>query len=172
MIVGQPGSGKSTLARLIGARTGLPVHHMDHIHWMSGWVQRPDAERLAMATAVETSEAWVFEGGFSRTYAHRLSRADTLIILDPPFLLRVWRVFRRTVAQYGKVRADLPEGCPERFDAEFWSYIWRTRHTGRARILALANQAAATTSVHHLRSPGAVRHFLESVTAPRPETAT
>jgi adenylate kinase family enzyme len=36
MIVGQPGSGKSWLAGQIGKRLGLPVHHMDHIHWQPG----------------------------------------------------------------------------------------------------------------------------------------
>ena len=41
MIVGQPGAGKSTIARQIGQRTGLPVVHIDKIHWMPGWVERP-----------------------------------------------------------------------------------------------------------------------------------
>lgn len=38
MIVGHPGSGKSTLARAMGERTGLPVVHIDQIHWRPGWV--------------------------------------------------------------------------------------------------------------------------------------
>jgi dephospho-CoA kinase len=36
MIVGQPGAGKSTLARALGVATGLPVVHMDMIHWQPG----------------------------------------------------------------------------------------------------------------------------------------
>lgn len=38
MIIGQPGSGKSTLAREMGKHTGLPVVHIDTIHWQPGWV--------------------------------------------------------------------------------------------------------------------------------------
>ena len=34
MIIGDGGSGKSTLARLLGAQTGLPVHHLDQVFWM------------------------------------------------------------------------------------------------------------------------------------------
>ena len=55
MVIGQPGSGKSTFARSLGAATGLPVHHMDHIHWMSGWQERPRAEKLRMVREVEAS---------------------------------------------------------------------------------------------------------------------
>ena len=45
MIVGQPGSGKSTLARRLGQLTGIPVVHIDTIHWQPGWVERSAAER-------------------------------------------------------------------------------------------------------------------------------
>lgn len=48
MIVGQPGAGKSYLARAMGQKTGLPVQHMDMIHWKPGWVERDKAEKLAM----------------------------------------------------------------------------------------------------------------------------
>ena len=41
MVIGAPGSGKSTLARALGERTGLPVFHMDHIHHLPGWAERP-----------------------------------------------------------------------------------------------------------------------------------
>ena len=49
MILGQPGSGKSTLAQKLGACTGLPVFHIDNIHWSPGWVERPSDEKTASA---------------------------------------------------------------------------------------------------------------------------
>ena len=57
MIIGQPGSGKSTLARALGDITGLPVRHMDHIHWQDGWMQRPRPLRKEIALAVEAGDA-------------------------------------------------------------------------------------------------------------------
>lgn len=163
MIVGQPGSGKSTLARALGARTGLPVHHMDRIHWMPGWVERPRAEKMALANAVEAGEAWIFEGGLSSTYANRLARCDTLVVLDMALPLRAWRVARRTLRDYGRTRPDLPENCPEQADPEFWRFIWRTRHTARARILRLVDEAGPGVAVHCLRRPVDVRRFLAAV---------
>ena len=57
MIVGRPGSGKSSLAQAIGERTGLPVIHIDKIHWQPGWVERSKAEK--------TQEVAAFVAAFS-----------------------------------------------------------------------------------------------------------
>lgn len=166
MIVGQPGSGKSTLARALGSRTGLPVFHMDHIHWQPGWVERPRAEKIRLARAVEAQECWIFEGGLSATYENRLARADTVIWLDLPVGLRLWRVMKRTLRHFGQSRPDLPEGCPEGVHREtlpFWHYIWRTRTTGRRRIVALLAAALPEVTVIHLRRVSQVRAYLASL---------
>ena len=161
MVIGQPGAGKSTSARQLGAALGVPVVHIDQIYWQAGWTERDPAERLAMAGAAAKGEAWVIEGGMSATWDHRIDRADTVIFLDPPFLLRCWRVFWRTLRHHGTVRPDLPEGCPERFDPEFWRYIWRTRRTNRQRYFeALDRARAAQKDVYVLRSRRAWDRFL------------
>ena len=87
MIIGQPGSGKSTFARELGAITHLPVFHIDHIHWQSGWVERPGPEKDRLCADVHAQDKWIFEGGHSTTWPERLDRADTLIWLDLPLLL-------------------------------------------------------------------------------------
>jgi adenylate kinase family enzyme len=53
MIVGPPGSGKSTLARVLGERTGLPVLHIDKIHWQHGWIERSKAEKTRLCQEAE-----------------------------------------------------------------------------------------------------------------------
>lgn len=166
MIVGQPGSGKSTLARQLGVQTGLPVHHMDHIHWMSGWVERTQAEKTRLAHQVEAQEHWIFEGGHSATYASRAARADLILWLDVPVARRAWRVLRRSLLGQGRARPDLPEGCPERFGPEtlpFWHYIWRTRRSGRDRIARMAAAAPPGTRVLRLTSLAEVRRFLATL---------
>lgn len=155
MVIGQPGSGKSTFARSLGRATGLPVHHMDHIHWMNGWRERPMPDKLRMVRAVETQDAWILEGGLSATYDERAARADTIVHLDAPVGRRLARVIRRSWRYRGRSRPDLPDGCPERFGAgqfEFWRFIWRTRRTGRERMIALLRNAPPSKHAVTLRS--------------------
>ena len=162
MIVGAPGSGKSTLARALGAATGLPVCHMDHIHWLPGWRMRPMAERLALARAVEARGSWIFEGGFSATYDSRAARADTPIWLDLPVGLRLWRVLRRLLRHRGQRRPDMAEGCVEGWHSEtlpFFVYMWRTRSSTRARIAELVAGQRDDLRIVHLRSRAEVAAF-------------
>lgn len=168
MILGQPGSGKSTLARRLGARTGLPVFHMDHIHWLPGWVERPQAEKIALAHAIEARAEWIFEGGLSATYDTRAARADLVIWLDVPLGLRLWRVTRRALLGWGRRRPDMQVDCPEdpRLLPGFWGFVWRTRHSGRDRIAAVMAGLPAGTRQLRLTSLGGVRAFLDSIPPP------
>jgi len=163
MITGQPGAGKSTLARAIGNITGLPIVHVDLIHWMPGWVERDKAEKIRLATIEEAKDSWVFEGGLSQTWENRLARADTLICLDFALSLRAWRVFKRTLRDHGRSRPDLPEECPERFEREFWLWIWNTRRTGKEKMYRLMDKAPADMAVHHLQTPRQVQAFLDEL---------
>ena len=163
MIVGGPGSGKSTLARALGAKTGLPVHHIDHIHWMPDWVERPAAEKARLCHEVHLRESWIFEGGHSASWPERIARADTLIWLDLPVWLRQWRVIRRAIRYRGRNRPDLPEGCVEGFHREtlaFYRFIWESRRRTRARLAAIFADPPPDTRLARLAHPRAVDDFL------------
>ncbi len=165
MIVGQPGSGKSTLAAALGRCTGLPVIHIDKIHWQPGWVERSKAEKTRLCQEVEKREQWIFEGGHSATWPSRLGRADMLIWLDLPVGLRLWRVLRRAITGLGRTRPDMAEGCPERLRSlpEFFSYIWRTRNSACAKIRRLIASAPTGCMIVHLRSDAESAAFLRSL---------
>lgn len=165
MIIGQPGSGKSTLARAVGERTGLPVFHIDKIHWREGWMERDKAEKTRLCLEVEAQELWVFEGGHSETWANRIARADTLVWLDRSLPLRLWRVVRRTVTGLGRTRPDMAAGCPERLDRLFGfaSFIWKTRRTSRLRMAQLAAAAPPTCRVFRLSSDAEAGRFISDL---------
>lgn len=163
MIIGQPGSGKSTLARELGAITHLPVFHIDRIHWMPGWRERPRAEKTRLCEALHARVDWIFEGGHSATWPGRLARADTLIWLNVTVATRLGRVVLRSLRWWGRTRPDLPPDCPDGINAAFLGYIWRTRRTGRDPCARLFARAGPDVAAHRLRSPREVRAYLAAL---------
>jgi len=163
MVVGGPGSGKSTFARALGARTGLPVFHMDLIHWLPGWVERPHDTKSHMTEEVHARDLWIFEGGHSATYPQRIARADTLIWLDLPLALRLWRVLKRWAQYRGQSRPDLPENCPEQLNLAFYWFIVRTSKKQRRRHMAILTDTPPHLTCHHLHNRAKVAEFLTHV---------
>ena len=137
MIIGCGGSGKSTLARLLGEKTGLPVVHLDKLFWKSGWVESSKSEIDAKITAAMAEEHWILDGNYNRTLPMRLERCDTVIWLDYSRWVCLWGVFKRVVTSYGRVRPDMPEGCPERVDWDFLVWIWNFNKNKRERYHTL-----------------------------------
>ena len=78
-ILGTSGSGKSTLAKRLGETYGLPVLHMDTVHFLPGWVERPfeEEETIIRRFLDENAGGWVIDGNYTKTcYARRLEEAD------------------------------------------------------------------------------------------------
>jgi len=160
MIVGGTGAGKTTVALVFGDITGLPVFHLDQVHYKPGWMERPLDKKIEMAKALEAKPRWIIEGGLSSTYANRCRRADTVIWLDLPVRTRLVRIVKRRVQYNNQARPDLPENCPERLAPEFLAYIMRTRNSAREKI-AQAIAEAPHLTVHHLRTAKGVNTFLD-----------
>lgn len=160
MVIGQPGSGKTTFARHLGAITGLPVVHIDRIHYRAGWEERTQAEKTALCEGVHARDRWIFEGGHARTWPERLDRADTVIWLDLPLPLRFWRLIRRTVRHYGRARPEMPAGCRERFDLAFFAFVWRTRDSGWQQARRLLDSAPEGKRIHHLTTANQAEAYL------------
>jgi adenylate kinase family enzyme len=149
----------------MGEQTGLPVYHIDQIHWKPGWVERPSIEKLPLIRQIHARDAWIFEGNNSSTFAERTARADTMIWLDLPVGLRLRRVIWRTIRDRGEIRPDMAPDCPEGFHSDtlaFWRYIWRTRHTARAKLASIAANPGHLT-VHHLQNRSQVRQFIANL---------
>jgi adenylate kinase family enzyme len=123
LIIGPCGSGKSTLARELAPLMRLPLIHMDQLGWQAGWVETEKAEFHARLAEVVAQDTWLIEGNYGSTLTPRLARADTVIYLDFPIRLCLWRLAKRIVTHRGRSRPDMPEGCPERFDAAFFWYV-------------------------------------------------
>ncbi len=165
MIVGGPGSGKTTLGYVLQQHTALPLYHMDHIHWLPGWQERCADEKDRMTKQIHRKDAWILEGGHSRTYADRVAHADTLIWLDIALPLRLWRVVKRILVGYGKSRPDMAPDCPERLDLEFLRFILRTRKSSRAKLQAIIDDAPQHLTIHRFSRSADIRSFVASIGA-------
>jgi adenylate kinase family enzyme len=91
----------------------------------------------------------------------RLARADTVLFLDAPRRVCLWRVLVRAVRDRGRRRPDLPEGCEEGVDRALLGWIWRYPRVDRPRVLALLVRLRDRgAEVWILRSRADVERFL------------
>jgi adenylate kinase family enzyme len=159
VILGCSGAGKSTFARALGARLGVPIVHLDALFWRPGWVEpENEAFRAAVAAAV-AGDAWVSEGNYvSRTFDLRLPHADTVLYLDQPRWLCIFRILWRWLTAFGRGRPDMAEGCEEQFSWELVSFAWNFNRKSRPRILAVAG--GYPTPVTILRGGREMARFL------------
>lgn len=134
-IIGYSGSGKSTLAQALGQKYRCPVLHLDTVHFLPGWVDRPLAEEQAiLARFLEEHSAWVIDGNYSRThFDRRMEQADQIIFLDFGRAACFCRALRRYLANRGQTRASAAPGCPEKFDREFARWILHGGRTAKHR---------------------------------------
>ena len=100
------------------------------------------------------------DGNFSGTLPERLDACDAVVFLDLPRTICVWRVLKRVVRHYGRARADMPDGCQERFDFPFLLWVWNSPARSRPKVLALLEPYRQTKSVVHLRSQREVDEFV------------
>ena len=161
LVIGSPGSGKSTLATELARRTGLPLIHLDQQHWRSGWVEPPKSEWRARVAELVAGDEWIIDGNYGGTLDLRLARADTVVDLEFPWWLCVWRILRRVATSRGRVRPDMAEGCPEQLNFEFLIYTATFPRTARKRTdWKLVHFGG---ELIRLRSPAEARRFLASV---------
>ncbi|MFK7773640.1 MAG: DNA topology modulation protein [Saprospiraceae bacterium] len=123
MIIGCSGSGKSTFSKKLNELTQIPIVHLDQKYWKPNWTESSEEEWRKTISEVVKKDQWIMDGNYSGTWDLRIPRADTIIFLDQPTYVCLYRVTKRIIANYGKTRPDMTADCPERFDLEFFHYV-------------------------------------------------
>jgi adenylate kinase family enzyme len=146
VVLGPGGAGKTSFAHDLGRKTGLPVIELDKHFWKADLSPTPTNEWIEAQKAIAGADYWIMDGdlGPYDALSARLCRADTVIVLDFPLLLRILRVIRRGKEQM-----------------EFWRWMLTWRWVSRPRLMRDIASCAATAEVHVLRSSTAARAFLE-----------
>ena len=162
LIIGCGGAGKSTLARQLGEKLRLPVVHMDKLFWHPGWVESSKEEMDEKIMAELIKPKWIMDGNYNRTLPERIKYCDTIIYLDFTRMACIAGVLKRVVSSYGKVRPDMAEGCPERFDLAFLKWVWNFNKDKREKYYGLLNEAEGVETIV-LKNRRMVKRFLRSL---------
>lgn len=163
IVIGSCGAGKSTFSRRLHEITKLKLIHLDKIYHLPNWEEPPDDEWLETVRKIVGDDEWIIDGNFGGSMEMRLERCDTVIWLDLPRRVCVWRVLERNWRYRNTVRPDMAEGCEEKFNLEFIRYVWRFRKDKNPAIKMRLEKVADSKTIFHLKSKREIKIFLESV---------
>jgi len=164
-------SGKTTVSSMLAAMLGVPHIELDALHHDPGWQEAP-AELLqarVLAAFEAAPEGWVADGNYGRKLGSLvLERADTVVLLDPPYLRTFGRSLRRTVGRT-VTREELYNGNREQVRfifTRYWIPWWvLTHHRGHAREVPKLVAEQPHVELVVLRSDDDVELWLQSIQA-------
>lgn len=172
VVIGTSGAGKTTIAKRIARILGLSHVEFDAYRHGPNWAETPDdlfKERLREALQ---GEAWVADGNYGVARGVVWPRATTLVWLDYPINVVMWRLFWRTMRR-GVLGEELWNGNRERLWWHFFSrqslFLWALQtHWRRRRTVPplLAQPEHLHLNVVRLCSPKATERWLATL-APR-----
>lgn len=136
VVIGSGGAGKSTFSKRLGEVTGLEVFHLDSLYWKPNWQKMPADEWERTVGELVERDSWIMDGNFGGTRKLRIRASDTVVFLDMPRLVCLYRVVKRAIRFRGKSRPDMAVGCKEKVDTEFLAWVWNFRKRSRRRIFA------------------------------------
>ena len=163
MVIGSGGAGKSVFAARLAERTGLPLIHLDAVYWRPGWIQTPKEEWIRTVDEMLAREAWVMDGNYGGTMDRRLAACDTVVFLDLPRAVCLWRAVKRRIAFHGRARPDMTPGCSERLTWQFIRWIWEYPRARRPGVLAKLAALRPDQRAVVLRSSAEVEAFLRDL---------
>lgn len=135
MVMGvSAGVGKSTFARELGKTLDIDVCHLDTLYWKPNWVEASLEEFTAGQKEIVVRDKWIIEGNYNSTYDIRVQHTDTIIYIELPLYICLYRVFKRWITNIGKTRIDMGKGCKEKLDYQFLKFICTTYYPRKKKM--------------------------------------
>jgi adenylate kinase family enzyme len=158
-VIGVTGSGKTTMASKLARALGLAHVELDALHWEPGWEEAPlpvFRERVEQALL---APGWVTDGNYAKVRDIIWRQADTVVWLDYPFLICLWRLTRRSfrrVARHEQLWNTNVESWRGMFFSKDSLFLWLFKtHPQRRREypLILAQPENSHLALIRLKSP-------------------
>ena len=155
-IIGNGGGGKTTLSRLLAARFGLPVTHVDSIQYLPGLKVRDRDETSSLLETIASQPGWIIDGfGSLDVMRRRFELADKVIFVDFPLWRHYWWCLKRQVISIWQPRSELPENCREATLAQtvkLFKILWRVHTEIRPQLLKMFSDPTIADKVLRIRS--------------------
>jgi adenylate kinase family enzyme len=170
-VMGASCVGKTTVSRRLAAALGVPHIELDSLHHDRGWQEAPAGvfQSRVRAAFAAAPDGWVADGNYgSKLGSVVLERADTVVHLELPLLLKFRRALRRTLVRT-ITREELWNGNREQIRHLFtgyWIPWWVLRtHRRHSRLVAARIARQPHLEVVDLRSPEEIERWLQSIQA-------
>ena len=115
VICGGIGAGKTWLATRLSEIAGIEVTHTDRLFFNENWTYKTADERQNGLANVVKKPAWIIEGVIpdipKEIQEGKFPDIDHLILLNVPLLKRLSRYLKRSIANQGCSRPDIPDGA-------------------------------------------------------------
>lgn len=159
-VIGCPGVGKTTFSRELARVTGLPLIHLDLMYHDRSHSYQTDTDSWRASVLNETKKkCWIIDGNYQSTFDARLPKSDTIIFLDYPAYLSVWRAIKRRIEFRKSVRQDMPSTWEEKLDWKFFLFILKFNRTVAPKIRRLL-KTHEDKNVIILRGPRQTKNYL------------
>jgi hypothetical protein len=176
LILGRTGSGKTTLARELAAALDLPHVELDSLLFNDDRSTVPLDVLRARTMAAIGGDRWVTDGNKRAVRDLVWPRADTVVWLDYPVYVSLWRLAKRARRRTATVGARAAESSghggarKELINAARGVVKALRSHRGQRREYPrmFARPENRHLAVARLRSPQATRRWLARLTAERP----
>ncbi|MBA3633158.1 MAG: DNA topology modulation protein [Acidobacteria bacterium] len=160
LVIGSSGAGKSTFARRLHKATGLELVHLDKLYWKPNWVETTDKNEWRKTLAeVLKGDKWIIDGNYGSTMEMRIEASDTVILLDMPRTVCVYRILKRMAFYRKGERLDMAEGCDEKFDWEFIKWTWNYPKQSKPKVEELLKRFENEKTIIRLKSKKEIENF-------------
>lgn len=173
LVVGRTGSGKTTLARDLAAALHVPHVELDALYFGPEFSTAPLSRLREQTSAAIAGDRWVTDGNKRAVRDLVWPRADTIVWLDYPLGVSLWRLAKRARRRTSALKAQAAETgrtrrLPRQLLAAAKGVLTALRsHAGQRREYPrlFAEPANQHLAVVRLRSPRATRQWFARVTA-------
>jgi adenylate kinase family enzyme len=163
MIIGSSGSGKTTVALKMAEKLSLPLIHLDYHFWKANWEVPSDDEWRNKLQNLVQEDKWIMDGNFTSSLDIRLNRADTIVFVDLPRFIRIFRVIKRWYNNRNSNRPDLPQGCKEQIDMKLLKSVWNFGKKRKPEIINTLEQHKGDKNIFILKSSNDIERFIKNL---------